>query len=54
MTSITLFTNLKEFSRENILIRKIKSAGHFPWIENPTEVREVFNEYIQNFLIEKT
>lgn len=47
MTPLTLFSNLKEFIRDNILIREIKNAGHFPWIENPKEVSTVFNEYVQ-------
>lgn len=50
ITPVTLFSNLKEFIRDNILIRKIKNAGHFPWIENPQEVITIFTEYAQLLL----
>ncbi len=40
------FQERKEFRRDNILMREIKNAGHFPWIENPGEVVAAFNEYI--------
>lgn len=43
---IKYFKEKKEFARSNILMREIHNAGHFPWIENPEEVRAVFNEYI--------
>lgn len=47
MTPITLFSNLKEFIRDNIFIREIENAGHFPWIENPKDVISAFNQYVQ-------
>lgn len=45
VTPLKLFQNDKRFSRENIIFKSIKEAGHFPWIENPKEVAEAFNEY---------
>jgi pimeloyl-ACP methyl ester carboxylesterase len=45
VTPLKLFQNDKRFSRENIIIKSIKAAGHFPWIENPAEVTEAFNIY---------
>lgn len=30
------------FQTENVIARTIPGAGHFPWIENPTAVREAF------------
>jgi pimeloyl-ACP methyl ester carboxylesterase len=45
VTPLKLFQNDKRFSRENILIKSIKAAEHFPWIENPAEVAEAFNMY---------
>ncbi len=45
MTPVSLFSNLKEFNRDNITICEIKNAGHFPWIENPEDVSKVFSEF---------
>lgn len=45
--SLDLFQSLNEFQRENIIIRPIKNAGHFPWIENPEQVVDVFREYCE-------
>lgn len=45
LTPLTLFKNLKEFHRENIMMKEINHAGHFPWIENPTEIIAIFNEF---------
>jgi pimeloyl-ACP methyl ester carboxylesterase len=45
LTPLGLFSDLPEFQRENILIRNIPNASHFPWLENPGRVREVFEEY---------
>jgi pimeloyl-ACP methyl ester carboxylesterase len=45
VTPLKLFQNDKRFCRENILLKSIKGAGHFPWIENPREVAEAFSAY---------
>jgi len=45
ITPLHLFKNDKRFHRNNILIKSIPNSGHFPWIENPSSVREAFNEY---------
>lgn len=50
LTPLYLFSENKEFQRDNILIRSIKNAGHFPWIDNPKQVIAVFEEYSQKFL----
>jgi pimeloyl-ACP methyl ester carboxylesterase len=50
---LDLFIASKKFKRKNIIIRSIKGAGHFPWIENPRQVVNVFNEYYQ-FLLKKS
>ncbi len=52
VTPLSLFTEAADFQDPNILIRKIKDAAHFPWIENPEEVLAVFEEYYQK-LVEK-
>ncbi|MGQ3888993.1 alpha/beta fold hydrolase [Legionella sp. CNM-1927-20] len=47
VTPLHLFTQAKNFQRENITIRTIEHAAHFPWIENPKQVIEVFKDYVQ-------
>ncbi|WP_131781425.1 alpha/beta fold hydrolase [Legionella gresilensis] len=50
VTPLHLFTQSNDFQRENITIRAIEHAAHFPWIENPEQVVEVFNDYAQQLL----
>jgi hypothetical protein len=50
--TLDLFTASEKFQRKNIIIRSIKDAGHFPWIENPRQVVNIFNEYYQ-FLLKR-
>lgn len=50
ITPLHFFTESEAFQRKNIMLRSIKNAGHFPWIENPKQVVKVFNEYYQCFL----
>lgn len=45
ITPLTLFSQDKRFQRNNILIREVKRAGHYPWIENPTQIKSFFKEY---------
>ena len=47
ITPLKLFYESVEFQRKNIVIREIKSASHFPWMDNPDEVRRLFAEYCQ-------
>jgi pimeloyl-ACP methyl ester carboxylesterase len=47
ITPLQLFQENRDFLRENILMRKIIKAGHYPWIENPKDVIRVFEEYCQ-------
>lgn len=49
---LDLFISSKKFQRKNIIIRSIRNAGHFPWIENPRQVVNYFNEYYE-FLLKK-
>ena len=50
ITPLSLFEESPDFQHENILLRKIKNAAHFPWIENPEEVKLVFEEYCLKLL----
>jgi pimeloyl-ACP methyl ester carboxylesterase len=45
ITPLSLFAEEEPFHRDNIEIKSIKNAGHFPWIENPEDVVAVFKEY---------
>ena len=47
ITPLKLFRDLPAFGRDNILIRAIPEAGHYPWIDNPGGVSLVFSEYCQ-------
>lgn len=53
ITPLHLFTRAKVFNRPNILIRSIKNAGHFPWIENLKDVIHLFNEFTGGFTDDK-
>jgi pimeloyl-ACP methyl ester carboxylesterase len=50
ITPLQLFIEQDRFQSQNILIRKIKNAGHYPWIDNLDEVISVFEEYYQKLL----
>ncbi len=39
-----------EFQTPNVIDRLIDDAGHFPWIENPAQVRDAFNELAERVL----
>ncbi len=43
---LSVFMDLPEYRRKNIVMHEIPQAGHFPWIENPQAVCEAFNHFI--------
>ncbi len=47
ITPLNLFSQSKEFQRNNIMIREIKNASHFPWIDQPEIVRELFATFLE-------
>lgn len=47
ITPHKLFTESKEFKRDNILIREIKNASHFPWLDNPVQVKQAFEAFLK-------
>jgi pimeloyl-ACP methyl ester carboxylesterase len=49
ITPLKLFEQDKRFYRDNIVLKSIRDAGHFPWIENPDEVVAIFNAYANQF-----
>jgi pimeloyl-ACP methyl ester carboxylesterase len=53
ITPLKLFHEAKEFQRPNITIREISNASHFPWLDNPEQVRQTFEEWIKKLAINK-
>ncbi len=45
ITPIELFVNHAEFQRDNIQIYTVNNASHFPWIDNPAQVKKLFSSY---------
>ncbi|MES2215557.1 MAG: alpha/beta hydrolase [Pseudomonadota bacterium] len=45
MTPLSCFQKDARFKRKNIDIVFIKNAGHFPWIEQPKEVKRLFDKF---------
>ena len=45
VTPPSLFAEAEQFHRDNIKVKSIKNAGHFPWIDNPEDVAAAFKEY---------
>lgn len=43
ITPYSLFENDVRFQRKNITMKKIQNAGHFPWLEQMTIVKEAFS-----------
>lgn len=53
ITPLKLFLDSPDFQRENILIRNIDNASHFPWIDNPQQIKHVFDEHCQRLQLIK-
>lgn len=47
ITPLVLFSKSPEFQRQNIYMYEIKDASHFPWIDNPEQVKKLFVDYCQ-------
>lgn len=47
ITPLSLYKNNHEYQKENIVIREITNAGHYPWFENPQEVIQGFKEWYE-------
>jgi pimeloyl-ACP methyl ester carboxylesterase len=48
ITPITLFKENKDFHRKNIKICSVDNAAHFPWIDNPEQVKALFCNFYDN------
>lgn len=47
--SLELFKKNNRYRRNNILIKEISDAGHYPWFENPKEIIMAFENYCSIF-----
>ena len=47
VTPLKHFAKKLEFHSSNIVLREIKGAGHFPWIEKPEEIKAAFGEFLK-------
>ncbi len=48
ITPHSLFKNNPQYQRSNILVREIPGAGHYPWFENPQEVKAAFLAFMES------
>ena len=49
ITPIELFQNDPSFKRDNIIIKVIADASHFPWMEQPKLVEKILQDFALNF-----
>ncbi|MGB6976747.1 MAG: alpha/beta hydrolase, partial [Gammaproteobacteria bacterium] len=54
ITPLSLFATANEFQRDNIVMREVAHAGHYPWIENPDQIKMLFEDYCQRLKILST
>lgn len=45
ITPLSLFGHAQDFQRDNIKMKEISNASHFPWLDNPEEVIQLFSEF---------
>ncbi|BCA94669.1 alpha/beta hydrolase [Legionella antarctica] len=53
MTPPELFENDGRFKRDNITIKTIQNAGHMPWIDDMSSVKELFERFQSNLIGDK-
>lgn len=53
ITPISHFKNNTLYQRNNILIKEITDAGHYPWFENPKEIIDSFEYFSRKFSTHK-
>ncbi len=46
ITPFSLFIKDGRFNRDNIVQHLIHNAGHFPWLEKPKEIKELFTNFL--------
>ncbi len=51
ITPLAFYSANKRYHRNNILIKEIDAAGHYPWFENPQEIISIFEEFSKKLTI---
>ena len=46
ITPLKLFSNDIQWQRENIRIKCLQGAGHFPWVDSPNVLLDLFRRYV--------
>jgi pimeloyl-ACP methyl ester carboxylesterase len=54
ITPLKLFGNNASYQRNNIVIKEIVGAGHYPWFENPSQITQAFENFYEMKLKSKT
>jgi len=52
VTPFSLFKNDARFQRENIRLHLLEQSGHFSWLDQPQEIKALFQELISRLLME--
>lgn len=47
ITPLDLFQKNKDYQNENIMLKEIAGAGHYPWFENPDDIVKAFEDYVK-------
>ena len=47
ITPVSLFKKDERFNRENILLKIIQNAGHFPWFEQMEKIQAAFDGFLK-------
>ncbi len=53
LTPLSMFEQDQRFHRNNIEMVCIPNAGHFPWIEQPNQVKDAFSLFIEKLNFNK-
>jgi len=54
MTPFTLFANGERYHKPNIEMHFIKDAGHIPWLEQPKQIKQLFDNFYNTWLLCET
>lgn len=49
---LSVYTSKPAYHRENIVIKQINNASHYPWFDNPQQMLELITEFVEKFKIE--
>ena len=49
---LSVYTSKPEYQQDNIIIKPISNASHYPWFDNPQQMRQIIHKFINKFKIE--